>query len=495
MNTAQKVLGNTAIQVIGRLTTAAVSIVILKLISSYLGTAGYGNYTTIYEFIAFFAIVADFGIFQIAVKEMSAHPKRRKEIFGNVFALRLLLTTGAMGAAVAVAFLIPKYSGTPIPTGVMIASMTTFLTIIFGTLSSILQVELKMQWNVLALIAAKFTALGWMLFAIFHWFPNNPEKGFDQLLIAGVVGGLLQVVIVFFAARRSEQISLRFDFPFWRKIIRETLPYGAAILLATIYVRIDVILLSLMRDAEEVGIYGVAARILENLAVISIFFLNSTLPVVTRLFRDNKEKLKKLLQYSFDFLLLLGLPIVVGGITLAYPIIALVSSPDFLSNTAESFYGSDVALQILLVAMLFAYLGNLFGFTLLAGNQQIKLIFVNAAAVVFNLVSNFLVIPIWGFRGAAATSVASQVFVCILGFIFLRRMIAIRFKLKTATKALLSAAMMGVALIYLQPVFFEIFGGNKSLLLLIPTGILVYGIGLISLRTITPEMLSLVSRK
>ena len=84
MNTAQKVLGNTAIQAVGRLTTAAVSIIVLKLISTYLGKSGYGAYTTVYEFLAFFAIIADFGIFQIAVKEMSAHPDRRREIFGNV---------------------------------------------------------------------------------------------------------------------------------------------------------------------------------------------------------------------------------------------------------------------------------------------------------------------------------------------------------------------------------------------------------------------------
>ncbi len=493
MNTAQKVLGNTAIQVAGRLTTAAVSIVVLKFITVYLGKAGYGDYTTVYEFLAFFAIIADFGIFQIAVKEMSAHPERRREIFANIFALRICLAVGAMLAAIGAAFLIPKYSGTPIPLGIVFASATTFLTIIFGTLSSLLQVDLKMQWNVLGLIASKFVALGWMLATIFKYFPENPEKGFYQLLIAGVVGGIFQVGIVFLAARKRVAISLKFDFQFWKKILLKTLPYGAAVLLATIYVRIDVILLSLMRDSEEVGIYGVAARIMENLAVISIFFLNSTLPTVTRLFRENHEKLKKLLQYAFDFLLLIGLPIAVGGITLAYPIIALVSSPEFLSS--ENFYGSDIALQILLVAMLLAYLGNLFGFTLLAGNRQTKLMLVNAAAVVFNFVSNIIVIPIWGFRGAALTSVASQIFVCILGFYFLRKMIDVRFSLKTATKALFAAATMGSSVWYLQPYFFNLFGGNKSLLLLIPVGGLVYGLVLFITKAITPEMLALVKRE
>lgn len=447
-----------------------------------------------YEFLAFFAIVADFGIFQIAVKEMSAHPEKRAEIFGNVFALRICLATGAMLAAVGAAFLIPKYSGTPIPVGVAIASATTFLTIIFGTLSSLLQVDLRMQWNVLGLIASKFVALGWMLATIFRYFPNDPESGFFQLLIAGVVGGFFQVAIVFFAARR-DTLRLRFNFPFWKELLKKTLPYGGAVLLATIYVRIDVILLSLLRTHEEVGLYGVAARVMENLAVISIFFLNSALPTITRLFRTNHEKLKKLLQYAFDFLSLLGLPIAVGGITLAFPIIALVSAPEFLSNYSIGFYGSDLALQILLVAMLLAYIGNLFGFTLLAGNAQIKLLYVNAAAVVFNLASNLAVIPIFGFRGAAATSVASQIFVCTLGFIFLRRMIGISFNLKTAAKAFFAAIIMGGTVWWLQPHFFEFFSGNKGVLFLIPVGGLVYGAILILTKAITPEMRQLLRKK
>ncbi|MCF7845949.1 MAG: flippase [Candidatus Peribacteraceae bacterium] len=495
MNTAQKVLSNTAVQAIGRLTTAAVSIIILKIISGYLGTAGYGAYTTVYEFLAFFAIVADFGIFQIAVKEMSAAPERRTEIFGNVFALRLCLATGAMLAAIGAAFLIPKYSGTPIPAGVAIASATTFLTLIFGTLSSLLQVDLRMQWNVLGLIASKFIALGWMLATIFRYFPDDPQSGFFQLLVAGAVGGLFQVAIVFWAARR-DTLRLRFDFKFWKKLMVKTLPYGGAVLLATIYVRIDVILLSLMRTQEEVGIYGVAARVMENLAVISIFFLNSALPSIARLYRTNRDRLKKLLQYAFDFLALVGLPITVGGIALAYPIIALVSSPEFLSNYAIGFYGSDLALQILLIAMLLAYIGNLFGFSLLAGNAQIKLFYVNAAAVVFNLLSNIAVIPFWGFRGAAATSVASQIFVCILGFLFLRKMLkGISFKLGTAAKALLAALTMGVSVWWLEPLFFNFFGGNKGVLFLIPAGGAVYITVLFLTQAITPEMRALLKKK
>lgn len=494
MSTARKVLSNTAVQMLGQLTTAGVSIVILKLISSYLGASGYGAYTTVYGFLAFFAIIADFGIFQITVKEISAHPEKRAEIFGNIFALRICLAIFAMLASVVAVFLVPKYAGTPIRLGVAIASATTFLTIMFGTISSLLQVDLRMQWNVLGLVVSKFIALGWMLATIFRYFPDDPETGFFQLLIAGIAGGIFQVAIVFLGARR-DRLRLRFDFRFWKEILIKTLPYGGAVLLATIYVRMDVILLSLMRDSTEVGIYGVAARVMENLAVISILFLNSTLPAISRLFRTNRERLKKMLQYSFEFLSVIALPIVIGGSVLAYPIVALVSAPEFLSNYAIGFYGSDLALQILLLTMLLAYFGNLLGFALLAGNGQIKLFYVNSSAVALNLVLNLAVIPIWGFRGAAIASVLSQIFVCTLDYIFLRKMIDISFNLRTTAKAFVAASVMGGAVWWLEPIFLNFFGANKGILLLIPVGGLVYGLMLLLLRAITPEMRALLRKQ
>ncbi|EKD47810.1 MAG: hypothetical protein ACD_65C00278G0001, partial [uncultured bacterium] len=54
MSTARKVLGNTAVQVAGRFVMAFMSIIIVKLITSYLGLEGYGKYSAIYEFLAFF---------------------------------------------------------------------------------------------------------------------------------------------------------------------------------------------------------------------------------------------------------------------------------------------------------------------------------------------------------------------------------------------------------------------------------------------------------
>ena len=64
------------------------------------------------------------------------------------------------------------------------------------------------------------------------------------------------------------------------------------------------------------------------------------------------EKYQKIISYSFDFLAALSVPMVVGTVILAFPIIFIVSTPEFLSRLSEGFYGSDIALQILIFAIL-----------------------------------------------------------------------------------------------------------------------------------------------
>lgn len=492
MHTAKKILGSTVIQIVGKFLTISISILIVKILTNYLGLAGFGAYTTIYEFLAFFAIAADFGIFQIAVREISLHPLEKIKIFGNILALRLIFTVTAMAVALGAVFLIPAYEGTAIPLGVVIAALTTFLNLMFGTLSSILQVEMKMSRAVFAMVLGKIVTLAFMLFVVFFWLPTDPQTGFNQLLVAGVLGNTLQLLGVFLAARKLVKISFRFDWVFWRLILRKTLPYGSAILLATIYFRIDVLLLSLMRDLTEVGIYGAAMRIFENILIISVFFLNSALPTLAQFFKQAPEKVQSFLQNAFDFLALLGIPILFGGIVLAYPLISFVAAPEFLSRTG--FLGSDVALMILLLALLLAFFNNLFGYTLLAAGQPIKLLWVAAGTATFNFVSNLIVIPYFGWLGATWTSVASETLAIGLGFFFVWKITQVRFRFLNFGKALLAASLMVFCLYFSKQFFFEVFTVSRSLLVLIPCGALIYFAGIYYLKALPVNLIRILSK-
>jgi len=57
-----KIFKNTFWQVFSRIVQAVVGLISIKLISSFLPLEIYGQYTTLFEIIGFFAIIADFGL-------------------------------------------------------------------------------------------------------------------------------------------------------------------------------------------------------------------------------------------------------------------------------------------------------------------------------------------------------------------------------------------------------------------------------------------------
>lgn len=510
MSVARKILENTFIQVFGKLVTAILSILVLKIITEYLGAAGYGDYTAIYQYLALFGIVADFGIYTITVREMSKDETKIPFILGNVMSLRTFLSIFAMLIALSVAFFIPNYSSSFMMISLSIASLATIINLLNGAISSVLQVYLKMKYATIGLVVGKVVSVLYMVWVAYYAFSDNSLIGFYHLLIAGIIGNLVMFLITYYYVNKFCKITYLFDFKYWLYLFLNSLPFGAALILNTIYFKVDVLLMSFllphsdiinnesvcnvkMCSDTEIGLYGVAMRMLELLIIIPTYFMNSVLPVMTRYIEEKNDKIQQLMQYSFDFLLATSLPILIGGLILAKPIIYFISNSEFISGNKFE-YGSDIAIQILLFAMFFSFLNALFGFILVVLNKQIKLMFINAIAVIFNLVSNIYFIPIFGFRGAAMTSVISSFIILFFLYLSTRKLLDFKISILSCFKILFSSLLMGVVVyfgyILMSGVHFAI-----QLFVLLPVGIIVYVFFMLKTKAITTDMISLIRKK
>ncbi len=494
MSVARKIISNTFAQVLGKAVVALLGLAVVKISTSYLSVEGYGEYVLVYEFLAFFGIAADLGLFTIAVKEMSEDEKRMPELIGNILSLRTILVAATMLLAVILVFFLPNYADTRVPIGVAIASITVFLTILNGTLTSVLQTKLQMHWASVATVIGKIAAVAFMIYVVFYGYPNDTVTGFYMLMFAGVIGAMVNLIYTTYLVKKITPVKYKFNFPLWREVIVKALPYGIALILNTIYFRVDSLLISFMRGQEEVGIYGVAMKMLEHFAIIPLYFMNSVLPVLTKAVKEKSEKYKDIIRYSFDFLAALSVPMVVGGVILAYPIIFIVSTPEFLSRLSEGFFGSDIAFQILIFALLFQFLNVLFAFILIAVNQQTKLLYINAICVAFNLIANFLVIPEYGFRGAAFTSVISEMLILILTFLTARHYLKFKINVLNIFKILLSAAVMALAVKLLQGPTYALLQ-NWNVFLLVAIGALVYTGMLFLTKTVSKDMLAILKKR
>lgn len=503
MSLARKIATNTLWQIVGKIVTAVLGIISIKYITNYLSPTSYGQYTTIYDYTALFAIIADFGLFTIAVREMAHIEKSEgkegiERILGSILSIRTLLAIISLGIGAIIAFLIPAYQGTAIPHGVIIVSVATVITLMAGTTSSILQFHLRMHWASIALSVGKLITVLYILMVILWAFPNDPIRGFPHLLIAWIVGGLCTMLITYSAAAQYNRIAFYFDPVFWKKVMKKALPYGFALMLGTMYFRMGTIVMSLYGMQTQIGYFGVPMRFLEILQIIPHYFMNSVLPELTRSLELHQQRAEKIVRYSINALATLALPIFVGGYLLSWEITAAVSSPEFLTQRiGETItYGSDIGLKILLGAVAFTFLHVVFTYTLVAKGMQKQVLKANAIGMTINTILNFSLAPRYGFIGASISAVLTEAVMFITLAILMYRYSDVRHIWDRAflLKILAAATTMGAALILIDDPLSNLLY-TKSLFILIPVGILVFGAVLYAMGGVNKEFLKLFMRK
>jgi len=495
MSTARKILMNTGAQIAAKVVLAGIGFYTVNLITNYLDMTGYGYYTGVYDFIAFFGIASDLGLYTIAVREMAKDESNIDKIIGNILSIRVILVFTTMLLAFVTSFIyFPKGTDIMFPLAVSVAASATVFALLTGTLSTVLQVHYKMQYNALASVLGKFVAFGYMIYIIKIWSPGAMESGFYHLFAAGLIGNITMFIVTGYFTRKLAHIRFKFDWNFIKQVVIKSLPYGLALILNNLYFRIGSIMLLPIAGPNETGLYGVPLRVLEAIAILPLYFMNAVLPTLMKHLKDKNDEYKNVIQYSFDALTMAGIAMAVGMSSIADHVIALLAPEAFLSK--PGFYGSDIALQILIFALAFSFINTLFGFILVAIGRQSKLLYVNGSGAFLAIISNLILIPWLGARGAALTDILVEMTVALIAYLFAKKYLDFKINLGKTWKIIVAAAIMGVGVYMAKGATYDLWGlHNKNIVLLVPLGGFIYISLLFIMKVVTKDMISMVMRK
>src|SRR4030042_6229231 len=140
MSLKKKVAVNTIYQIIGRILTTLLALIVVIYLTRYLGVAGYGQYTTIIAYLGAFTILADFGFYLIASREISQNHTKRQEIFNNTLTIRIITACGLMLIANLVAFVMPYPE--IVKQGIWIFSIGTWAMLVNQVIIVLFQINL-----------------------------------------------------------------------------------------------------------------------------------------------------------------------------------------------------------------------------------------------------------------------------------------------------------------------------------------------------------------
>lgn len=455
---------NTSIQLVGRIFSTLFGVIALALITRYLGQERYGWYTTASTFLQFFGVLADFGLTLITAQMISEPGVDEEKIVSNIFTFRLILSIVFFGSASILIWFFPYPS--IIKWGVMVLTLSLFAVTLQNIFLGVYQKHLEMSkvaWG--DMLGRGLVLVGYLICVWQKW-------GLLPILFISVIANAAQLFLLWSLAAQYVKVKLICDRLIFKEIFRRSWPLAVSIAFNLIYLRADILILSLIRPQSEVGLYGAAYRIIDVLTSIPAIFMGVMLPLLAFNWVSlNREKFQHYFRRAFDFLSILGWPLFVGGVMLAPQTMVFVAGRDFIS--------AGVYLKILLLALFFIFFGLLASHTVLALNKQKKMIGWYLFDAVLSLIGYLVFIPRYGALAAAWVTVFSEGFIMVANLIMVLKVSKAVLSWKIFLKSLLASLVM-LGCVFFLPV--------NSFLLILILAIIIYFVALFVLKGITKEM-------
>ncbi len=416
MSLSKKIVFNTAVQVASKTLSVFFTLLTTILLTSYLGRESFGDYIYVITLMVMFGSLADWGTATIGIRESAKQPKKQGQILANILVLRLLLSFLAAGLLIVLAFIVPLQTSNPefLRQAIIAASLFLIFNALKSSFGIVFQVKLQMQKMAIADIATS------ALIFLFSWFFIQQQLGLVSLIIAYLLAIVSGLVLAACLAFKTIKFVFRFDRQIISKLIKESLPMGAILLMFTIDNKIDTVMLGAIKGSGTVGIYGIAYRVYDVLILGAAFLMNALLPVFSKWSNVSQEgnKLKQGYQKAFDVLLLMGVGVVILVWFLAPWMVQILTQQKFIE-----FADAVVVLRILSLAVFLAYFNHLTGYTIIALGRQRSYFFVALTALIFNVTANLFFIPRFSYYGAAAVTILTEAIVLVITTIFIFRLL------------------------------------------------------------------------
>ena len=450
MSYTKKIAYSTVAQMFGKATDVALSVVIMAALFRYLGVEGIGKYTTVFAFVAFFAVFADFGLQWTLIRELSIaggdNPEGvpdKNEVFKNIFTFRLIVALLVHLLAFAAVWFFNYPIEVKLGVGVLTAGW--FFLTMNSTLVGVYLNNYRLDISVSAEVIGRVIILLAILLFV--------KLGFSLTVIlsAYLLGNAANFLIDLVMVRKFVEIGFKFNPEYIKRVIRQAVPIGITLVFGFVYYKIDSIMLSVMKGMTDVGIYGTAYKFLEVLQYVPTMFLGAAFPLVTRYAVTKDERVKSAFQKQFDFLMLLALPILGGTYVLASSIIEFIAGSrgeEFIHSSTVVFLHNSLTsvtcLRILVFSIFINFTTALFSYMIVSLGKQKAMIWPTIGFAVLNVVLNLIAIPFFSYAGSSFATLLTEIVVAVTVFYISRRFIILPIRFTNFFKLIFSALAMTV---------------------------------------------------
>lgn len=414
-----------------RLFTSVFSFLLFSILARQWGASLLGEFSTVFAFFMFLLQLPLLGLHIVIAREVAAEPSSSSICGTNAFLVSLpsSLLIAALISSVGVIFYPANMHHS-----FFLVSLACPLMAFTAVAEAILTGQEKMQVISWVTIAETLCRVSVCLTLVLL------GDGLTSLFAAFFGARLIAVILYWAKAGMNDVIQLsKGSWKIVSRYLKQCPTFFGILLLSVGIGRFDFIFLSLLGSMQDVGLYSPPFKVYEmGLMVPSVVTL-VLFPSFARAFAHSKDQFEKLFKSMFRVTLTVGLPLVIILASLSKFIIPMIFGDEYVSGT--------VVLQLLSFAILFIAMDQVLTVVVLAGHREdleLKILMV-AFAIYLSLL--LLLIPLFGFYGAAVATCVTAGSKLVFRYALVRRKMQIQSTLSLLRSPVLSGLAMSACLL------------------------------------------------
>lgn len=418
----RKLAKNAVALAFGGIAAQAAFVLIEALIARRLSQELYGVFSTVFVLVMLSVWVVDAGIGWKLVQDGSRRAAEIPRLLGTGLALRLMIFLTLYPLAVlAVAAL--GY-GPGVTSLFVIFYCYALVMVVQDSLVSVYAAQQRMEIN------AFYQGITPLVICGFAWFLVGADEGINRVGWAYVAGGALVTLV--WSAITFRRVRPRLDVRGMPAVLKGSYQYGLTGLLGMAFQRIDLLLLSLLREMSEVGIYAAGAKLLDLAFKIPVLASRVAAPLLFQKSHDDPPGYRALCYAMLRAAAAMALFIAI--------LFGLLAEPLILFVFGEKYHESIVILQVLGAGFAMRFLNTALQLVLSTSDLHARRTRSLAFATAVNVGAALLLIPPFGIAGAAASAVLAQLVLFVVFLLGVRGVLPPRPLLRPLGLAVLCAA-------------------------------------------------------
>jgi O-antigen/teichoic acid export membrane protein len=425
MSLGGKLLSNSLAAVGARLGSTLLGVATFAVLARAVGAEGLGQYRTVLTLLLFAGTIVDFGLYANTLQMLSRPDADRTRILSTVVGLRLFASTLGVGTLAGLTYLLED--DPVIRYGVFIAGVGWVGFQLFDIMRAVFQQQIAQNLNAVAETSgALLTFAGVLVFA-------QMGGGVAAMLAASSAGLLCTGIIAWILALRLLPFRPLVDRAAWRDLAVTGLPFAGSALLITLHFRVDIVLLSFLREPIDVGLYDAPAKLYELVFMAPYLFGGLLMTLFEQDVAKPQGTLAARLQGAFGVTLLFC--------TLSFAVFLVHAEPILALLGGEAFVAAGMPLRVLSAAATLAGVSAVLRYGAMALRQQGRMLQTDLASLVVAIALHLVLIPRFGALGAAMGKLGGDAVRASMTIFLLRAQLG-----STALKTVLLALAAGAGL-------------------------------------------------